>query len=176
MHENSDEWVRDIFSDKNKTSANPDENSNPLQPLPPHSVYKSAELQRDLYFNTNTGLNVAVHSIRKTVLITVHGVLQQSQITKPIKTEKVVLSASGLASPTYPPLCCAVVRSQSWGLQQIILPTGSPTQLRPAEHREPASASESAEHICLSGRTWRDWPQSHTWQMPQERDLFDGLH
>lgn len=36
------------------------------------------------------------------------------------------------ASSTHPALRCAVVRSQSWGLQQIILPTGWPTQLRAA--------------------------------------------
>lgn len=57
------------------------------------------------------------------------------------------LSHPAIASPTHPALSCAVVRSQSWGLQQIILPTGSPTQLRAAEHRQPAAASESAEHM-----------------------------
>lgn len=46
----------------------------------------------------------------------------------------------------HPALSCSVVRSQSWGLQQIILPTGSPTQLQAAEHREPA-ASENAEQM-----------------------------
>lgn len=28
------------------------------------------------------------------------------------------------------------------------------------------------QNKCLSGRTCRDWPQSHTWQMSQEKDLF----
>lgn len=57
------------------------------------------------------------------------------------------LSAPHVASPTHPSLHCAVVRSQSWGLQQIILPTESPSQLRAAETRKPISASESAEHM-----------------------------
>ncbi|KAK5884806.1 hypothetical protein CesoFtcFv8_018591 [Champsocephalus esox] len=53
----------------------------------------------------------------------------------------------GVASPTHPALGCAVVRSQSRGLQQIISPPGSRTQHRAAEHREPASSRESAEHM-----------------------------
>lgn len=44
------------------------------------------------------------------------------------------LSAPGAASPTHPALRYAVVRSQSRRLQQIILPTGSATQLWAAEH------------------------------------------
>lgn len=67
-----------------------------------------------------------------------------------------------IASPTYLDLRCAVVRSQSWGLQKIILPTGSPTQLRAAKHRERWPQPLKVQNTCLSGRTRRDWPQSHT--------------
>lgn len=55
----------------------PDENSNRLQTLPPHSQFISRQSCREIHISALiTGLNEAAHNTRKSILMTVHGVLQ----------------------------------------------------------------------------------------------------